>query len=717
MADIAGSLREGVRPVLTLIDDLRKIGIQQAGIGIPQIAVMGDQSSGKSSVLEAISGIPFPRGAGLVTRCATQLTMSRGDQWCATLRAGKMTRVADDKEAIAGMIEEMTEFLCGDGTFCSEESIEVQLEAPDAPDLTIIDLPGIVRTVTEGQDPTVIEQVNQLIQKYLVMPRTIILAVIASNVDIATNEIIERASRVDPEGKRTMGVLTKPDLVDAGAESEVIAVLDNITKPLHHGYVMLKNRAQKDLDSGMTLTQARAAELEYFEASEYKGSDRRLGVGALTSVLTDLLVSQIKLSLPDILTEINLALKSAENELLGMGAAPPSTAGERLMAAQDILRSWGSAMLELTQQHHQMMQYDIGMRVLQRENTARKEFADNVLWTMPGFDGQEDKYMVKVTETDDDPGDEGLEEGVEHHDCGSAVQVSKVCLKVDQEEYLTEDEDVEAEYYKCGFTEAVVTEVVYCFRSELSERLRTERGRELSGFLNFNLFKMLMAEYTSRWEEPTENFRKVISEALTQAAASLMDKYADQMPVLGAKLKSEIMLYMSSADKEATLRLKILAKQELMPCTENHYLYDTINKTRNDRIKEMVNELSTYPHDASYVSKTELLAIISSDVGNESNESQEVQDMIDILSSYWKLAAKRYIDEASMLITDAYTKPGQIDQIECTLRNALLGLPDSELEQLFVPNERQELRRRQLTSVCEKMSRAKACMANAHYVA
>ena len=118
MADIAGSLREGVRPVLTLIDDLRKIGIQQAGFGIPQIAVMGDQSSGKSSVLEAISGIPFPRGAGLVTRCATQLTMSRGDQWCATLRAGKMTRVADDKEAIAGMIEEMTEFLCGDGTFC-----------------------------------------------------------------------------------------------------------------------------------------------------------------------------------------------------------------------------------------------------------------------------------------------------------------------------------------------------------------------------------------------------------------------------------------------------------------------------------------------------------------------------------------------------------------------------------------------------------------------
>jgi interferon-induced GTP-binding protein Mx1 len=92
----------------------------------------------------------------------------------------------------------------------------IELVSPHVPDLTIIDLPGIVRTTLEGQSRTVIAEVDSLLQKFLEQERTIILAVIPSNVDIATVDIIERASKADPRGHRTVGVLTKPDMIGAG---------------------------------------------------------------------------------------------------------------------------------------------------------------------------------------------------------------------------------------------------------------------------------------------------------------------------------------------------------------------------------------------------------------------------------------------------------------------------------------------------------------------
>lgn len=122
----------------------------------------------------------------------------------------------------------------------STESIIIELTSADAPDLTVVDLPGIIRTTTAGQSSGVINQVNRLIESYLHEPRTIILAVVPANQDIATVDILERAQRVDPLGERTIGVLTKADLVGPGNEAEVVAVLNNVRKPLALGYIMLR---------------------------------------------------------------------------------------------------------------------------------------------------------------------------------------------------------------------------------------------------------------------------------------------------------------------------------------------------------------------------------------------------------------------------------------------------------------------------------------------
>lgn len=230
-----------IRPFLDLIDEFRQIGVQNDSVELPQICVMGDQSSGKSSVLQAISGIPFPRGSGLVTRCPTQLIMSKSPErskWTAKVSLSRnninnnSNKYANNKKEetvpeeylqpvyspveLTARIAQLTDILTSnEANSFSTDSIVIHLSSPSSPDLTIIDLPGIVRTTTSGQQANVISQVNDLINYYINQPRTIILAVIPANQDIATIDILERASLADPQGTRTIGVLTKPGKVNS----------------------------------------------------------------------------------------------------------------------------------------------------------------------------------------------------------------------------------------------------------------------------------------------------------------------------------------------------------------------------------------------------------------------------------------------------------------------------------------------------------------------
>lgn len=148
---------------------------------------MGDQSSGKSSVLESLSGIPFPRGAGLVTRCPIRMVMKKaraGEGWSAVVSTTlnpEETQTAKDIPHLSSIINRLMQRLCQDDVNFSTESVVVDLVSPDACDLTVVDLPGIIRTVTSGQNVQSIEQVNRLIKSCLMDERTIILAVIPAN--------------------------------------------------------------------------------------------------------------------------------------------------------------------------------------------------------------------------------------------------------------------------------------------------------------------------------------------------------------------------------------------------------------------------------------------------------------------------------------------------------------------------------------------------------
>jgi interferon-induced GTP-binding protein Mx len=347
-ADMLSSLGGKARVLIDLIDALRADGVDK-DIEIPQIAVIGDQSSAKSSVLEAISGISFPRGNGLVTRCATELRMKRSDVWRAEIYTSIGGREAaealDTPAAVRACIERLTSELCGADDF-SPESIIFELESPTAPDLTLIDLPGIVRTGTAGQKEGNKQLIDELIAKYMQQKRTILLAMVPLTQDIATVEVLERCAKHDPDGSRTIGVLTKPDLINPGAEQEAVGVLLNKTKPLRLGYVMTKGRSQQQLIDGMSLTAAPAAEAEFFRAHAVFSSlpvavqQQQLGTPQLQAKLSTVLVSRISADVPVICKDLSELLKAAKAELLSLGGSISREPGVQQVTMSQLVYSY-----------------------------------------------------------------------------------------------------------------------------------------------------------------------------------------------------------------------------------------------------------------------------------------------------------------------------------------------------------------------------------------
>lgn len=163
----------GIRPKLDAVDKVRHY-LNGVDIELPAIVVVGDQSSGKSSVLESISGIALPRGGNLVTRCPLQLSLRRGPIERAKLShkdpKDNAHQVSRDLtlDQIADAVKKATDELAGIGSGLAPALlISLQVTTPDAPDLTLIDLPGIVRVPSPDQPEDIETQVKDLIHKHI----------------------------------------------------------------------------------------------------------------------------------------------------------------------------------------------------------------------------------------------------------------------------------------------------------------------------------------------------------------------------------------------------------------------------------------------------------------------------------------------------------------------------------------------------------------------
>uniref|UniRef100_W5L8R2 Myxovirus (influenza virus) resistance F n=1 Tax=Astyanax mexicanus TaxID=7994 RepID=W5L8R2_ASTMX len=248
-------LQNEVRPFIELIDSLRVLGIDK-DLNLPSIAVVGDQSSGKSSVLEAISGVALPRGSGIVTRCPLELKLRKKQgQW-----EGKISYKDHSETFYDPSQVETQDVLAGNGVGICHELISLEISSSEVCDLTLIDLPGITRVPVKGQPDDIGDQIRSLILKYITKDETINLVVVPCNVDIATTEALRMAQEVDPHGT----ILTKPDLIDRGAEGDVLKIVQGKVIPLSKGYIIVRCRGQQDINDKISLSEAMQIEKDFF---------------------------------------------------------------------------------------------------------------------------------------------------------------------------------------------------------------------------------------------------------------------------------------------------------------------------------------------------------------------------------------------------------------------------------------------------------------------
>ncbi|XP_076892954.1 phragmoplastin DRP1E-like [Bidens hawaiensis] len=309
---------------------------------LPSVAVVGGQSSGKSSVLESIVGRDFlPRGSGIVTRrpLVLQLHQTEGRQE-EYAEFGHLPRKRfTDFAMVRKEIQDETDRITGKTKQISPIPIHLSIYSPDVVNLTLIDLPGLTKVAVEGQSESIVEDIENMVRLYVEKPNSIILAISPANQDIATSDAIKLAKEVDPSGERTFGVLTKLDLMDKGTNA--LDVLEGRAYRLQHPWVGIVNRSQADINKNTDMMYARRREREYFATSpDYGHLAHKMGSEYLAKLLSQHLEKVIKSKIPNITSMINKGIEEMEAELDRLGRPIAVDAGAQLYTILELCRAF-----------------------------------------------------------------------------------------------------------------------------------------------------------------------------------------------------------------------------------------------------------------------------------------------------------------------------------------------------------------------------------------
>ncbi|KAL9960031.1 hypothetical protein ACROYT_G033424 [Oculina patagonica] len=362
---------EQLIPVINKLQDVfNTVGAE--AIQLPQIVVVGAQSSGKSSVLENLVGRDFlPRGSGVVTRRPLILQLVHTPPKNKTTTSRKSTKeekpkgLEDDEEGeayfsddegeesekdkeepeewgkflhlkerkvtdfseICDEIERETERVTGNNKGISSEPIRLKIYSPKVLNLTLVDLPGVTK-VPVGDQPLDIEhQIRHLILQYISNPNCIILAVTPANIDLATSEALKIAREVDPDGNRTLAVCTKLDLMDHGTDA--LDILYGRVIPVKLGIIGVMNRSQLDINNKKTIQAALRDEALFFQKN-YPALASRNGTPFLARTLNKLLMHHIRNCLPELKSRVN-TMTSQYQHLLQSYGEPVEDKGPMLL--------------------------------------------------------------------------------------------------------------------------------------------------------------------------------------------------------------------------------------------------------------------------------------------------------------------------------------------------------------------------------------------------
>ncbi|KAK7154288.1 hypothetical protein R3I94_007591 [Phoxinus phoxinus] len=586
---------EKVRPCIDLVDSLRSLGVEK-DLNLPAIAVIGDQSSGKSSVLEALSGVALPRGTGIVTRCPLVLKLkkiTKDNNWHGLLSYKDQIKQLKDPAEIENAVLNAQTVLAGKGEGISQEMITLEIQSSDVPDLTLIDLPGIARVATGNQPKDIEKQIKDVIEKFIKRQETISLVVVPANIDIATTEALQMAFKVDPTGQRTLGILTKPDLVDKGMEQLVVRTVNNQVIPLMKGYMIVKCRGQQDINEKLGLVKALEKERLFFDEHAHFRSlleEGKATVPLLAERLTKELVEHITKTLPQLQKQLEMKLEKTTVDLRALGDGVPTDEHEKSNFLIMKIRQFSDA-LEGVKRAEEDLSSD--MRVFTK---IRKEFGTwkRIL----------DDKTIKTEET---------------------------------------------------------------LRDEVEEYVRTRRGKELPGFVNYRTFENIVKKHIEELEEPALKLLKDVADIVHSCVNRLVSSHFKAFSHLLRATKDPIEDFLDEQFQKAEEKIQSQFKMERIVYSQDH-LYS--------------NQLDTVKQRLTVLAQRQVI-------------SADVREMTQHLTAYFTITSDRLANQVPLI-----AQYHMLDQYISKLQNAMLAMIGGNnpgmliQEDSTVAHKRKELRER-----------------------
>eukprot|EP00798_Chlamydomonas_sp_ICE-L_P015105 gene15105-21161_t len=288
---------------INICNQLRQLGVSSE-VKLPTLVTAGNQSSGKSSVVEAIAGIPLPRTSGTNTGWLCRIKLkkeydTRGNKLPKVQPEEDFREITRKEDITACVAEAQAALLAPDGLEFTCNTVVLELEGAEM-DLTIVDLPGIIQFHPKGEH--YVDMIKYMVKKIIEQQHVIMVMTLTAMDDLENQAVSLLSSTVDPDGHRTIGVITKPDNIPDGDHEKWVTLANNqnARQTLSLGYYVVKNPGQAQLDEGITFEEARERELQFFanDPNWSAANASRLGTSKLRSALSDMLLKRIALELP-----------------------------------------------------------------------------------------------------------------------------------------------------------------------------------------------------------------------------------------------------------------------------------------------------------------------------------------------------------------------------------------------------------------------------------
>ncbi|KIK36073.1 hypothetical protein CY34DRAFT_544266 [Suillus luteus UH-Slu-Lm8-n1] len=567
------TLSQHRRKMLDLINRLHMTGVQ-TDMDLPMIAVIGSQSAGKSSLIESISGITLPRSSGTCTRCPTECKLSRSeDTWKCLVKLNITTgpsgqpcdvvnipfgppitdkadvedRIRRAQRAILNPSINEQKFLheLEDQTddqaelSFSRNCVSLEISGKDVADLSFVDLPGLIASVGSAGKTGDIDLVKGLVTSYIEKPSCVILLTVTCETDFENQGAHHLTKQYDPEGKRTVGVLTKPDRIPAGEESTWLKFIRNEQEPLVNHWYCVKQPGSQTLKNGISWAEARKQENDFFALTQPWSTvesqyQKFMRTSNLTERLSTILSELIAKRLPEIHKELSNILRKTQEEMRKLPKAPSNDPVSEVWNVVGRFSSQLSRRLEGTPDAD---------GILQNIRPHQQAFKRAIRATAPHFvpwktgDTRELPPVDFLANEEDDP---------------QEPKASSVLIPRSPEPQ---------------------SEVIYI--QDVLDRAQRACTRELPDNYPFIVQQTYIEEFIEKWEMPSQILFDEVYEILKADLDDLVHEHFGKMG-RGGTLHSVLMIvneHLDKATKQAKEKISWLLELEKSPTTLNVHYY------------------------------------------------------------------------------------------------------------------------------------------------